>query len=701
MEQPPTNDRHPFQNPDLPTEARLDNILALMTLDEKIACLSTLPHVPRLGIEGSNHAEGLHGLAMGEPGGWGGDAPIPTTTFPQAIGMAATWDPEAVRLAGAVEGFEARYIAQSGAYRRSQLVIRAPNADLGRDPRWGRTEECYGEDAYFNGTMAVALIRGLQGDHPTYWQTAALLKHFLANSNENGRESSSSDFDERLLREYYSLPFRMGIVEGGARAYMSAYNAVNGVPCTINPILRDITVEEWGNDGIICSDAHAMRLLVSHHKVFPDEAQAAAAAVRAGIGQFLEEHEQAVRSALEQRLLSESDIDRVLRGTFRVMIRLGLLDPPERVPYSSIGGGDPPWLSEKHRAAARAVTQKSIVLLKNDPALLPLDRGALRSVAVIGRWADSVLLDWYSGSPPYAISPLAGIRAKLGPQVAVGYADGTDIAAAAELARAADVAIVCAGNHPTGNAGWAQVELPSDGKEAVDRQSLALEAEELIRQVYAANPRTVVALISSFPFAITWTQEHIPAILHMAQNSQETGSALADVLFGDYNPAGRLVQTWPRSLEQLPPMMDYDIRHGRTYMYFRGEPLYPFGHGLSYTSFAYANLRASQPALGAEGAISVSVDVTNTGQRAGEEVVQMYVRHLGSAVERPIQELRGFRRIALEPGQTQTVTLPLSGAQLAYWDTARRCFSVERGQVQIRVGRSSADILLETTVSVT
>jgi beta-glucosidase-like glycosyl hydrolase len=221
----------------------------------RIACWGTDPSVPRLGIRGSDHLEGLHGLALGGPGGWGGWSPVPTTTFPQAIGLAETWDPEVVQRAAAIEGYEARSIFQNSRYKRGGLVIRAPNSDLGRDPRWGRTEECYGEDPFFNGTMAVAFVRGLQGDHPVYWQTASLLKHSLANSNEDNRGSTSSNFDERLLREYYSVPFRMGIVEGGARAYMTAYNAVNGIPCTVHPILRAITIEEWGQDGIICTDA--------------------------------------------------------------------------------------------------------------------------------------------------------------------------------------------------------------------------------------------------------------------------------------------------------------------------------------------------------------------------------------------------------------------------------------------------------------
>jgi beta-glucosidase len=286
--------------------------------------------------------------------------------------------------------------------------------------------------------------------------------------------------------------------------------------------------------------------------------------------------------------------------------------------------------------------------------------------------------------------------------VNVGFAANNDDDAAVKLARATDVAIVCVGNHPNGgfDSVWGKVSTPSEGREAVDRQSITLEEEELVKQVYQANPKTIVVLISSFPYAINWTQDNVPAILHLALNGQEEGNALSDVLFGDYNPAGRLVQTWPRSLRQLPPMMDYDIRHGRTYMYFKGEPLYPFGYGLSYTNFSYSNLRTSARSLPASGSILVNVDLKNTGSRAGEEVVQLYVKHLTSSVQRPNQELKAFRRLALQAGEIRTVTLELKGEQLAYWDVSRHKFAVENGSVQIMIGSSSADIKLKQPVKI-
>ena len=692
-------DKFPFHNPALSVEERVSNIISLMTLDEKIACLGTDPSVPRLGIRGSRHVEGIHGLAQGGPANWRPPRIVPTTIFPQGIGMAETWDVEMLRQAGEIEGYEARYIFQSPNYHQGGIVIRSPNADLGRDPRWGRTEECYGKDPFFNGSMVVALVKGMQGDDPKYWRAAALMKHFLANSNENDRDKTSSNFDERLFREYYSVPFRMGIIEGGARAFMASYNEMNGVPMTVNPVLKDVARKEWGHDGVICTDAGAMRNLVTSQKYSPDFESAAAASIKAGIGQFLDNYRDAVRGAVKRGLLTERNIDEVLKTNFRVMIKLGLLDPTAMVPFAQIGSerGEP-WLSESHKSFARLITNKSIVLLKNSNQTLPLDRTKIKSIAVIGPRANEVLLDWYSGSPPYAVTPLEGIRNKVGNTVTVNYS-----ARDAEVARNADVAVVCVGNHPNGgeNMPWAKVSVPSEGREAVDRESITLEQEELIKQVYRVNPRTIVVLISSFPYAINWARETVPAILHMTHSSQEEGNALADVLFGDYNPAGRLVQTWPRSLDQLPPIMDYDIRHGCTYMYFKGEPLYPFGYGLSYTTFAYSNLRVTPGGLSMKGSINVTVDVKNTGSRFGEEVLQMYVKHLNSSVERPRLELKGFTRIPLAPGQNRSVKFTLPAQRLAYWNMSAQRFEIENDRVEIAVGGSSADLPLKKIVQVT
>ncbi len=712
--------QYPFQNPNLPTEQRITDLLARMTLEEKVDMLSnealsrgmmSTSDVPRLGVVGTGHVEGLHGVSLGGPGGWQGPGKvqIPTTQFPQARGLGQTWDPVLLQKVAGVEGFEARYI--EGRYHRGGLIVRAPNADLARDPRWGRGEESYGEDPYQTGTMAVAYVKGLQGSDPRYLLSASLMKHFLANSNEDGRTSGSSNFDERLFREYYSVPFRMAIEQGHVSGFMTAYNAWNGIPMAVQPVLKQVVIKEWGFDGIICSDGGAITNLVTQHHYYKTLPEAVAGAVHAGVNEFIDNYAkttQATRQAVAEGLLTEADIDTDLRGLIRVMIRLGLLDPASRVPYSGIGITDvnpakgDPWYWPSEKELARKATDESIVLLKNDHGLLPLDAAKLKSIAVIGPSADTVLGDLYGGTPPYAISPLEGIRGRVGSGVTVNFATGTDLSQAAQLARQSDVAIVIIGNSPTcGGRGWHHCALPSEGHEGVDRTSLTLEQEQIAKAVFAANPRTIVVLNANFPYATTWSQEHVPSIVEMTHSSQEEGGGLADVLFGDYDPAGRLTQTWVASMDQLPPMKDYDIRHGRTYMYLSQKPLYAFGYGLSYTTFRYSNLHLSSATLHANGTLHVHVDVRNTGKRGGDEVVQLYVKHLNSKVERPIEELKGFDRIHLAPGETKTVSLPLTADALRYWDTAANRWVLEPDKVQVRIGSSSDDIRATQTLQIT
>jgi beta-glucosidase len=319
---------------------------------------------------------------------------------------------------------------------------------------------------------------------------------------------------------------------------------------------------------------------------------------------------------------------------------------------------------------------------------------------VIGPWADQVLLDWYSGTPPYAVSTLEGIRDAAGKGVKVLFSDGSDPAQAAALAKKADVAIVVVGNHPECNAGWEQCPTPSNGKEAVDRKTIVLEQEALVKQVFAANPKTIEVLRASFPYAIVWSQQNLPAIVHITHNSEEEGHGLADVLFGDYSPAGRLTQTWPTGDDQLLPILDYNLLHGRTYLYSTQKPLYPFGYGLSYTSFAYEGLSLSATKVAAEGAVRVTVKVKNTGKRAGDEVVQLYVQHLGSAVDRPKLELKGFKRVRLEAGVERDVTLELKPRDLAYWDAVRHAWRVEKEPVRVLAGGSSDKLPVQATLEV-
>jgi len=691
---------YPFRDTGLTDEERLDNLISLMTLDEKIDHLSSrLPGIPRLGVEGTRFVEGLHGLALSGPANWSvkGEGEAPTTTFPQAYGLAQMWDPVLHQEIAAWEAYETRYLAQNEDYQSAGLILLAPNADLGRDVRWGRTEECYGEDAYLTSVLVTAFVKGLQGDHPRYWKTASLMKHFLANSNENNRYINSSDFDERLFREYYSYPFFKGVTEGGSRAFMAAYNKYNGIPCTVHPMLENITVEEWGQDGIICTDGGAFTHLVNSHKYYDNFPEAAAECIKAGITVFLDDYKSALREALDRGLVTEEEIDEAVRSNLLVMMRLGLLDKDPGNPYDSIGIDDEtkPWTKEEARELAREATVKSIVLLKND-GLLPLKKEELKSIAVIGPSANLVVSDWYSGTPPYRVPIIDGIREAVGENLEVKFAETNKADSAVTAARGSDIAIVCIGNHPLSyGLGWGQNHVFSDGREEVDRQAISIEQEDLVKLVMAANPNTVLVLVSSFPYAINWSKENVPAILHVTQSSQEMGNGVADIVFGKESPAGRLVQTWPESIDQLLPILEYDIRRGRTYMYDKNEALFPFGHGLSYTTFEYSDLSMEKETIKDGETLNVQLTLTNTGDISSDEVVQLYVSFPDSEVERPIKALKGFRRIYVPAGESIKVSIPLEADELRYWDVEDHKFVLEKGKINLMVGASSENIRLE------
>jgi beta-glucosidase len=545
----------------------------------------------------------------------------------------------------------------------------------------------------------------LQGEHPKYWKTASLMKHFLANSNENNRAENSSDFDERLFREYYSYPFYKGVTEGGSRAYMTAYNKYNGIPCTVHPVIREVTVNEWGQNGIVATDGGAYRQLVTNHKYYPDLKAAAKGCLEAGTTMFLDTYKEPLAEAIKEGMVSESQVDRAVRGNLRVMLKLGLLDDPAATenPYMNIGITDsvPPWMRPETRELVREVTAKSVVLLKNNGNMLPLRKDKIKTVAVIGPVADLVVSDWYSGTPPYRVSVLDGIRNALGKDVRVLFTASNKADSAVTAAREADVAIVCVGNHPLSyGLGWGQNHVASDGREDVDRQALSLEQEDLVKLVYAANPNTVLVLVSSFPYTINWSKDNIHAILHISQSSQELGNGLADVIFGKISPAGRLVQTWPSSIDRLLPILEYDIRKGRTYQYDTSEPLFPFGYGLTYTSFSYSGLKTDKTRLGPGETVNVSLTLENTGDYDSDEVVQLYVSFPGSRVERPAVALKGFSRVNVRKGESVTVTIPLKAEDLQYWDTEKHAWVLEKGKVTLSAGPSSADLLLHTSVEV-
>ena len=708
---------YPFQNPNLPDEERIDNLLSLMTLEEKIVTF-TGAGIPRLGIPDPGSSEAIHGLVRGGstdlegfvrnsqlenakiPQRNAGPALVHSTAFPQGYGLGETWDRDILKMVGEVMSVEARY--HSWKTGRNCLVLWAPNADLGRDPRWGRTEECFGEDPYLVGKLAAEEIKGMQGDDSKYWRTATVMKHFLANSNEDGRTYTSSDFDEALFRDYYSYGFWKGVVEGGSRSLMTAYNKYNGIPCSTNDFIHEILIDEWGMDGQILNDGSALSLLVSDHKWAADKKEAVAMTVEAGITRILDRFTDEMLAAVKEGMLSEEVVDRNTRFNLRTMLRLGLLDDSDANPYKDMGFTDvAPWETDENKAKALLAAQKSVVLLKNEGDLLPLDKSKVKKIAVFGNRAESVLKDWYGALPTYTVTALQGIRdAVEGTDVEVRYQKWDSDGEAQKLAQWADVAIVCVGNHPMTSpdwkwekiqAPWGEGNVAGDGREAVDRRSLELETEDLIKVVWKANPNTVVALISSFPYAIDWTQDNVPAIVHMAQSGQELGNALADVIFGDYNPAGRTTQVWVRDILELPNMLDYDIRNGRTYMYYKGEPLYPFGHGLSYTAYDYSDLKVRR----CDDGVKVSFNLENVGDRDGEEVVQVYVRFPGDDAAK---RLRGFDRVAVPHGKTVKVEIHIPEDDLKLWNMSDHAFVMSHGNYRFEVGASSADIRMKSSL---
>ena len=688
-----------FNNPAINEEQRLDDLIARMTLDKKVDALGNNTQVPRLGIQASGSVEGLHGIVLGGPT-YGNRANTPTTGFPQAYGLGETWDTDLLHRVATYISTENRYLFQNAKYRKSGLIMWTPNVDLGRDPRWGRTEECYGEDAFLTSRLAVAFIKGIQGDHPKYWRNASLMKHFLSNSNEYGRTFSSSNYSDKLFREYYAYPFYKGVTEGGSQALMTAYNAYNGTPCIMHPVLRNIVMKEWGLNGTLLTDGGAFRLLLSDHKRFDnDRAAAAAACIKAGITKFLDEYKDAVYEALHRKLISVEDIKKAIRGNLRISLKLGLLDHTEDNPYAAIGVTDTvaPWSKPETKALVREATLKSVVLLKNKDHLLPLDRHKIKKIAVIGQRATEVLQDWYAGKPFYTVNVLDAIREEAGSDIEVRYVKTNRMDSARTVAAWADVAIVCVGNHPTCDAGWEQAPVISEGKEAVDRQSLQLDQEDLLLQVAQTNPNTIGVLISSFPYAINRANQTVPALLHLTQCSQELGHAVSDVIFGHYNPAGRLTQTWVKNITDLPHMMDYDITHGRTYMYFKEKPLYPFGYGLSYTRFNYSGTTLNDRVIERGDTLRVCFNLKNSGNMDGDEVVQLYVSARKHTDKDPIKQLKAFQRISLRKGETKKVELTVPYTELQVWDEKQNRFILPDKEMTLEIGASSSDIRLRTT----
>jgi beta-glucosidase len=675
-----------YLDPSQPIETRIADLISKMTLEEKAAQLNHLSsrndrlHIPGWG--GWNQT--LHGVWSKQP----------TTLFPTAIGMSATWDPALIRTITDSMADEARALYNIGAdgpRSKHGLVFRSPVINISRDPRWGRIQECFGEDPYLAGRITVAYVQGLQGSHPKYLKVASTLKHFAVNNVETDRHSLSATVPERILMEYWLPHWKAGIVEGHAQSVMASYNQLNGVPNIANKyLLTDILRGQWKFDGFVVSDLGGVNTSLVQGSHITDKIEVAAAkALEAGCDLDDNFYESTLPASVRSGLLSEEVVNRALTRVLRVAFRLGAFDPAEMVPFSKIG---PEVIeSQPHRELALKTALESIVLLRNQNAFLPLDRSRLKSVAVIGPQADRFETGNYFGAKPRIVSPVEGIRAKLGSGVKVEYAPGCDILEpakageieqAVELASKSEVAILFLGTN---------LKVEAEGR---DRKSLDLPGsqEQLLEAVYKANPKTVAVIMSGGPVSVKWASGNVPAILAAWYGGEEAGTALASVLFGDYNPAGRLPYTVYDSLDQIPPQDEYDVSKGFTYLYFTGKPQFAFGHGLSYTTFRYSGLKV--------GPGRVSVDIENTGTRAGDEVVQLYVHAVNPSVKRPVKELRGFQRIGLAPREKRSVTFALPSTDLAFYDVQTKNFVVEPGTFDIMVGSSSVDIRLKDRLQV-
>ena len=723
----------PYKNPNLSVDERVADLLKRMTLEEKVAQLvciwprgrdlkraelinglgqvarqqekkgpregaayanatqKWLVENTRLGIPAIFHDEILHGhMAQG------------STSFPQPLALASSWDLDLVTKVFRAGALETRL-------RGSQQVL-GPNLDLGREPRWGRTEETYGEDPYLVSRMGVAVIKAIQGDGPTInnEHVLATAKHFAAHGQpEGGTNVAPANFSERTVREVFLPSFEAAVKEANVSSVMASYNELDGVPSHMNRWLLDkVLRQEWGFKGHVVADYYAITQLVDLHKVAGTKLEAAKLALEAGVDIELPDPDvyQYIFQLIAQRKISPATIDQAVARNLRAKFLVGLFENPYVDPERTVAVTN----SAAHRELAAEAARRSIVLLKNENSLLPLDRSKVKTLAVIGPNAARVHLGGYSDDPGRGVSVLQGVTDKAGPHIKVVYAEGCKItkeggnwfadtsnlpneaedrkliAEAVETAKSADVALlVLGGNEDTNKEAWADNHLGDrDTLELVGRQN------DLVRAVLATGKPTVVMLINGGPLSINYIAENVPAILEGFYLGQETGIGVADVLFGDFNPAGKLPISFPRSVGQLPIYYNQKPSARRGYLWADKSPLFPFGHGLSYTTFSYGKPNVSPAQMAPNGQAKVRVDITNTGKRAGDEIVQLYIRDLVSSVTRPIKELKDFKRISLHPGETKTVEFTITPDKLWFYDLNMKRV-VEPGMFEIMVGPSS------------
>ena len=682
-----------YRNPDLPPIDRSRDLIARMTLAEKVSqMMDEAPAIDRLGIPAYGWwNEALHGVARA------GTA----TVFPQAIGIAATWNEDLVlRMADAIsdEGRAKHHAAlrQGDHSRYTGLTFWSPNINIFRDPRWGRGQETYGEDPFLTTRLGLQFVRGMQGDDPHYLKTAACAKHYAVHSGpEADRHNFDAQVSHRDLLQTYLPAFEALVREGDVAGVMGAYNRVNGEPCCASHhLLQEILRQEWGFEGYVVSDCGAIVDIFQYHQGALTPEEVAGMAVRAGCDLNCGCAYEYLLLAVGHGWLSEREIDTALTYLFTIRFRLGMFDPPEDVPYASIPieANDSP----ANQALALEVARQSLVLLKNEEQLLPLDKN-IGSIAVIGPNADDsmVLLGNYYGTPSASVTVLEGIRGVVTPGTEVHYARGCDIVRpgqdgftkAVEAGAKSDVVVMVLGLSQQIEGEEALSEGNAEGSLSQDdRQSLDLpgEQEALLTAVAATGTPVILVLLNGSALAVNWADEQIPAILEAWYPGQAGGRAVAEALFGDTNPGGKLPVTFYRSAEQLPPFDAYAMA-GRTYRYFDDDPLYPFGFGLSYTSFAFHNLSVTPLLMYDPQNLQVSVEVKNTGELPGDEVVQVYLSDQDASVPVPRHSLVGFRRVRLTPGAVERMEFNVHPRQYAIVTNDGR-WAVEPGHFTIFVG---------------
>jgi beta-glucosidase len=714
MRIPEISDPPIWRDASKPLKARADDLIRRMSLAEKVGQLANgAPGIPRIGLPAYNYwNEALHGVANSGV----------ATVFPEPVGMASTWHPELLKQEGKVVGIEGRakfndYISKHNGDSKWWLGLTfwTPNINIFRDPRWGRGQETYGEDPYLTGTIGVEFIKGLQGDDPNYMLAMACAKHYAVHSGpEADRHRFNALPSERDLYETYLPQFERAVREGKVGGVMGAYNAVNGVPaCASTFLLDELLRKQWGFDGYIVSDCDAIHDIwgrQQHHYVETPE-EAAAAAVKAGCNLCCGGDYNALVRAAQKGLITEKEIDQALYYTLWTRFRLGMFDPAEKVPYSTITIKDND--TPEHRELALQIARESLVLLKND-GILPLNRAKLKRIAVIGPNANSVgmLQGNYNGSASHPVTVLNGIKAVAGTNLSVTFAQGCPLttepirgfgrqsssltrslpelqAEAISNALAADLVIYVGGITP-------QLE-----GEMHDRTSIELPQvqEDLVHALYATGKPLIMINGSGSAIALPWEAEHLPAILQVWYPGEEGGRAAGEVLFGEVNPSGHLPVTFYRATADLPSFTDYSMSN-RTYRYFSGKPLYAFGHGLSYTRFAFKSGKLESKIVPASGTVKVMFTLKNTGKRDGDDVAQVYFHHVNSSVPQAKLALCGFTRVSLKRGESKKITIEVPAQRLQYWDTQKKQYVVEPGDYEILIGAASDDIRLKLPMTI-